>query len=157
MPDSSNDHKIPKLQGSKGFALWRIYVMELMRKDGVLYVLTQDPPEQETSTQAAVSRFRKDDEKARPHIVLNIGEEPATIITSLLLAGATTKAVWEKLTDTYHKENIQSKLNLRTKLHNLQLKEESDLQAHLTQLEEILLTLQDSMIQFHHTTRMEYC
>ena len=93
--------KIPKLKNSKGFALWRIYVMELMRKDGVLHVLTQEPPDADNATQAQINRFQRDDQKARPHIVLNLAEEPATLITSLLMSDGTTKQVRDKLTDTY--------------------------------------------------------
>lgn len=107
----------------------------------VLHALTDDPPDPDTATTAAVNKFQKDDAKARPHIVLNLGEEPATILTSLLLSGATTKVVWRKLTDSYQKENIQSKLNLRTKLHNLRYKDGNDLQTHLTSLEEIFVDL----------------
>ena len=112
--------------------------MELMRKDGVLHVLTEDPP---TGPPNMVSKFQKDDQKARTHIVLNIGDEPATLITSILLTGATTKEVWKKLTETYKKENIQSKLNLRTQLHNLRFEEENDFQGHLTKLEKIFICL----------------
>ena len=109
-----------------------------MRKDGVLHVLTDDPP---SGPPNAISKSQKEDQKARPHIFLNIGEEPATLITSILLAGAITKEVWKKLTETYKKENIQSKLNLRTQLHNLRFEEEKDLQGHLTKLEEIFIDL----------------
>ena len=116
---STDSPKIPKVTGYKGYAVWSIYVRELMRNDGVLHVLTEDPPNLETASSASVTKFRKEDAKARPHIVLNLGEEPTTLVTAILLADATTKEVWKKLSDAYMKENIQSKLNLRTQLHNL--------------------------------------
>ena len=142
MPDSSsNDNKVPKLQNSKCFALWRVYVMELMRKDGVLNLLREDPPDPNTASNGALARFQKEDQKARPHIVLNLGEEPATMITSLLLSGATTEAVWDKLIDNYQKGNIQTKLNLRSRLHSMKLTDEGKLQDHLTQLEQIFVDL----------------
>ena len=110
----NNDYyKIPKLQGAKGFALWRLYVMEMMRKYGVLYVLNAEPPRAGISSTESISRSKGDDEKERPHIVLNLEEEPSTLITSLLMNEETTKEVWDKLTASYQKETIQSKLNLR--------------------------------------------
>ena len=119
---SSDNVKIPKLINSKGFSLWSIYVMEWMRKDGILHILTEDAPDPNDSTSAVLEKYKREDQKDRPHIVLNIWEEPATLITSLLLSSATTKDVWKQLTDAYQKENIQSKLNLRTTLHNLRYK-----------------------------------
>lgn len=63
------------------------------------------------------------DEKERPHIVLILGEEPVTLVTGIILNGATTKTVWDKLTDYYSKENVQSIINLKKKLNNALLKE----------------------------------
>lgn len=48
-----------------------------------------------------------------------IGEEPVTLLTSLLLTKATTEQVWEKVTTVYMKENMQSKINLRYKIHSV--------------------------------------
>lgn len=138
---ASYDNKVPRLKNSKGFALWRLYVMELMRKDGVLHVLSEDPPNPETSTNTVVSRWKRDDERARPHIVLNLGEEPATLVTSLVISGGTSRQVWQKLNDVYEKENIQTKLNLRSKLHNLAFKEGDNMEKHLTELEDVFLNL----------------
>ena len=78
-PSSSDLPKIQKLTNAKGFALWSIYVQEMMRKDNVLHVLTEDLPEH--ASQSATTRFMADDRKARAHVVLNLGEEPATLIT----------------------------------------------------------------------------
>lgn len=112
-----------------------------MRKDGVLSALTDDAP-RDTAIVAAVNRFNKTGEKARAQIVLNLGEEPATLVTSLLMPGAPTRAVWKKLQDTYQKENIQSKLNLQTKIHNIKFDRKSDIQDHMTSLNEIFVALE---------------
>lgn len=138
---NSDTPKIPKLQNSKGFAIWRIYVRELLRKDNVLHVLTETPPNPETSNVRAVEAWKKSDLKARPHLVLNLGEEPATLVTSLLLSDASTKQVWERLCEVYQRENIQSQLNLRAKLQATHLSEDGDIQQHLTQLEQIFVDL----------------
>ena len=138
-PSHSDLPKIPKLTNSKGFALWSIYVMEILRKDNVLHVLTEEISED--ASQAQRNRFAQDDRKARAHVVLNLGEEPATLITALLLADATARDVWKKLTDSYQKENIQTKLNLRNRLHNVRFKDNDNLQDHFTALEEIFLDL----------------
>jgi len=47
--------------------------MELMRKDGVLHLLREDQPDPNTASNAALARLQKEDQKARPHIVLNLG------------------------------------------------------------------------------------
>lgn len=78
--------RISKLQDSKLFALWRLYVKELMRRVGVLCVVSHDLPDAEVSTMAVKNKFRKNNEKARPHIALNVRVEPATLIASLVLS-----------------------------------------------------------------------
>lgn len=114
--------------------------MELMPKDGVLDALQEDEPP-EVSSAAVINKFKKQYKKARAHIVLNLGKEPAMLVTSLWILGAATKAVWNKLPDSYEKENIQSKHNLGTKLHIIKLDNKSDKQGHITWLEETFLTL----------------
>lgn len=59
----------------------------------------------------------------------------------MIVSGATTKDIWRKLTDDYQKENIQSILNLRTKLHNLRYKDTEDLKKYLTDIEIIFVDL----------------
>ena len=100
MTSSSSTHdsgKIQKLTNSKDYPLWSVYVPEITLKDGLIHTLSDDPPNEELSTTAAVNKFRKEDEKARPHIVLNLREEPETLVTYLLMDKATTKVVWNKL------------------------------------------------------------
>lgn len=58
--------------------------MEIIRKDGVLGALTEDSMDH-IATTAATKRFKKMDEKAQVHIALNLVEEPATLVTSLLM------------------------------------------------------------------------
>lgn len=89
-----------------------------MRKDGVLYVLTQDKPNTSTDKAAQINRFNGDNHMDHHHIVINLGEESETIVTSLLMSDAMIKEVWKKVTDNYQKENIQSKLKLRNRLQN---------------------------------------
>lgn len=57
--------------------------MKLTCCNGVLYVLNQDLLHSETFTPSAVNRFKKDDEKARPRVVLNVEKELATLIITL--------------------------------------------------------------------------
>lgn len=105
-----------------------------MHQGGVLYVLSQDLPGAEVFTVAVNNKLRKDDGKARPYTFLSIGERPVTLITSLVLCRATAKVLRKMLTSTYPRQNIQYKPNLKTKLHNVSYKEDSDLQNILTEL-----------------------
>ena len=104
-------------------------------------MFTQDSPNADNATQAQINRFQRDDQKVGPYIVLNLAKEPATLITSVRMSDDTTKKIWEKLTDTYQKENIQSKINLRGKLHSLRYRDVPNLQNHLTPIEEIFVEL----------------
>lgn len=112
MSSSGTDYpKIPKLTNAKRFALWRLYGTELLRED-VLRVLNESSPPPTVSV-AVPRRWDEDDRKPRLHIVLNLNEEPATIITALIISNASTKEVRERLCNTYQRQNIQSRLNLR--------------------------------------------
>lgn len=54
---------------------------------------------------------------------------------------AKTKYLWIILTDSYHKEQIQSKLNMQTQFYSVSYKDNRNLQEHFTTLEEIFLEL----------------
>ena len=82
-----------------------------------------------------------EDEKARPQIVLNLVEEPATLVISLRLDNVTTKVMWDKLFAVYNKQNIPSKLNIRNQLQEIEFQEGNDLQDHHTKMEEIFFNL----------------
>lgn len=112
-----------------------------MRKDGVLYVLKQDKPDADTAKTAQTHRFNTDDSKNHHHIVLNLEEERATIFTSLLISYATMKEVRKKLTDSCQKEKMQSKLNLRCRIHNVSYLDDDNFPENLKHFEEIFLEL----------------
>lgn len=59
--DTSLIAKNPKRANTKGYALWSIYFMELLRKDGLLHVLNEELPDHETATVTAVRKFRLED------------------------------------------------------------------------------------------------
>lgn len=93
-----NQQKALSCRTAKGMpsGVFTIYVMEIMRKDGVLAAITEERPLDTTST-SIINRFNEIDEKARERIVLNLGEELATFVTSLLMSEATTPAARDKL------------------------------------------------------------
>lgn len=88
---AASSYKFEKLQNLKEFALWRIYVMELMQKDGVHHVLTNNQPEDGTASNNIILRWKRDDEKVRPHVVLHLDDETATLISAATLSRSTTK------------------------------------------------------------------
>lgn len=63
--------------------------------------MTQDKSDAHPVTTANVKTFNADDCKARSHIVINFGEEPSTLVTSL--PKATKKDIWKMVTDLYQK------------------------------------------------------
>ena len=138
--DRSEKIRIPKLEGSKDYAVWKIYLLELLVRDDVLFVLNEDAPEA-TASAAARNRWKKADTKARSHIVLNLGEEPVISVSAALMEGASAKDIWNKLEAVYQKENIQSKLNLRARLHSMKFKPEENFQSQIKDFEKIFLDL----------------
>lgn len=87
-----------------------------MGKDGVLNDVSEDAPDEGASI-ATINRFSTMYEKSRAHIVLNLGEEPTTLLTSLQMLGAKTEEVWNKIQDSYLNGNIRLTLTLRTQIH----------------------------------------
>lgn len=106
----------PKLVNSKGFVVWKLYGTGYLLRDEFQQVLTEYPPDPHTSSKDVLKRWNNCDNYARFRIVLNLGEEPSILITSLLNSGASDKAIWLKLVDTHEKDNIHFKLNLRGNL-----------------------------------------
>lgn len=64
-------------------------------------------------------------------------EKNHTLITARVLLIASIKIVLEKLTSAYQKKEIQSKLILKTKLHNLRYEDSADLQKNLTDIKKM--------------------
>lgn len=83
-----------------------------MRWGGFIHDLSQESLNAELSMVGGINTFTKDDETEWRRIVLNVGEEPATLIST-----------------SYHKKNIHFKLNLRTKLNNLRYNNVSELKS----------------------------
>lgn len=54
----------------------------------------------------------------------------------------TTKAVWEKLQDTYHQENIHFKTNFWTKLHTINYDTKSNIEDSIISLEKIFVSFE---------------
>lgn len=75
--------------------------MKLMRRDGVLYFSKQNPLDAKAFTAAVISKFRKEDEKARWLILLNLTEEHVKLTPLLVLSRVTTMTSLEMLTKTY--------------------------------------------------------
>lgn len=101
-----------------------------MRKHGVIHVLTQEKQDLDTDTAAQICKFNTNYRKALPNIVLNLGEEPAVLGLSLLLHDDRTKEHWKKLTNSYQKENRQSKSYLHTRLQNVSFNNDGNLKEH---------------------------
>lgn len=58
--------------------------MELMRENGVLGAFTEDAL-WDSVTATVFNRFNKTDEKAWAHIAVKLREEPAILVTSLMM------------------------------------------------------------------------
>lgn len=88
---TSKPLRTTKLHSSKEFALCRLYVTELTCRGGVQHILYKDHADTEVFTVAVTSKFKKNGKDVRPHVVFNVREEPATVITSIALSEANTK------------------------------------------------------------------
>lgn len=60
-----DDEKRPSLNDDATVKiLWSVSVMELLRKDGFLHILNEEPPDPESATVTVVNKFRREDQKA---------------------------------------------------------------------------------------------
>ena len=128
--------KIQKISNSKDHPLWSIYVRKIIRKDGLLNTLYNNPPDQETSTTAVINKLWKEDENERPHIALNLGEEPATLVKFLLLDNGTMTVVWDKNSTVFNKKH-SIQVEYSQKLQEIEFEDWNDLKDHLIKMEEI--------------------
>lgn len=94
--------------------------IDVLSFNGILSGPTEYASEENT-TDAATNRFKKMYEKDRAYLFLNLGEKHATQVKYLMMSGGTTRTVWDNRKDTYDKENIPSKINLRTELYTITL------------------------------------
>lgn len=123
MSDSSellSSCKIPKLTNTKAYSLLRTYIMELIRKDGVLNALTENARE-ERETINVINRFNKMDEKSRSKIFVNLCEQPATLVTSLLMLDGTKKVGMEqdRRFPSEGKYTIKTQITYSTSYHHV--------------------------------------
>lgn len=104
--EEPNTRKISTIQNSKGFVLWRLYVIELVRRVGVSHLSRKPKPVAEFDPPEVIEQRNKADRKARPHILLDLGEEPATLAIYLLISDATTNEIFDRLCNTCQQQNI---------------------------------------------------
>lgn len=114
--------------------------MAITRKHVDWNALTKEAPEEGTNNKV-ISRFNEMDEKSWANTVLDLGTEPAALVTMLLMSGTTTKLAWNKIQDSYKKGNIQWKLKLLTQLHTIKKAINADIQDHMTKLEKLFVSL----------------
>lgn len=133
---------IPKVQNFEEFSLKSLFVMELMCEDDVLYALSQYPSDAKVFMLAVVNKFKKKNEKAKPHVLLNEKEEPATLITiTLIVIQGVNNWQFGKNWKVRIKTKIQSELTPIIYLPSLTYKDGSDSQQHVTKIEKMLLSL----------------
>lgn len=101
------------------------FFTELMRRDGVLHVLNERPPNPAMVSCEELKKWREADRKGRPHIVLNLAEEPATLITLLLIFDDPTKTFGTEFA-TFINGKIFSRNSICKRDQNLQLAENGD-------------------------------
>lgn len=71
--------------------------------------------------------------------MLHLGEEPFISVSLIILDGGSARDIWLRLEAAHQKDKIQSKLNVRNKLHNF--KEEQDFWSQKNQFKKIFLDL----------------
>ena len=94
---------------SKNYPTWSVLTQEILHREELLELLSEDAPNPEVSSAAPVTRFKKRDRKARYYIVLHLGTEAITNFTSILASDATATDVWTRLKSIYQREKPSSK------------------------------------------------
>lgn len=77
-----------------------------MKKEDFLHMLNDDLSDSKTNSAATLNKIEREDEKARLHIALFSRDKRAMLLTSLNISSAVTKKLWQRLPDSYQKENI---------------------------------------------------
>lgn len=96
----------------KSCAIWNISVVKLLQIENTLYVLWHQPLKPPTSL-AAIKRIKQSKAKTQFQIVVNLGDERATLFKSIFLTYATTITLWNNLKDAYQIENIHLKIKFQ--------------------------------------------
>lgn len=96
-------------------------------------------PDANRST-AVVNKFKKEDEEAKAHTVLNLTEKPVTIVTTLLLTEKKLRKYKKSYVMFTERKIFNQKLNWRSKLFNSYFTDGYDWQGNLINVQEIFLS-----------------
>lgn len=103
-----------------------------------MHLLTDFPPNSETSTTEGISAWQKADRKARPHIVLNSGEESSTLFTSLLLQDIRKKQ-FGNVYVMFTRRKTSKYSSIIDQNCTIRLSEDGDIIEDMTNLEQIFV------------------
>lgn len=119
-----------------GFSNWEFRLRLLLEKEGVLDMLTENPPDS-TATQEEKEKFRKADVKARNLIVWCLSDN----VLEMVKGKQTAKEIMHEIKGTYQKQGIANLVQLQKKLRNLKYNGKSSLNEFIIEFEKTVTEL----------------
>nr|CAD7453655.1 unnamed protein product [Timema tahoe] len=111
-----------------GFTNWEFRMRLLLEKNGVLYVLVDDPPEEKDTLQ----NFKDDNVKAS-NIMVNRGI--ANNLLTIIMGENTAKDIMEALRSTYEKKGMKSLVNAQRNWRKMEYQHDKPLQEFFQEFE----------------------
>lgn len=129
---------IRPLKDGENYQTWCVMVKEVLRREDLLEHLEQESP---PGTSASTATWKKKDRHARSNLVLHLGEEAITNVTSILEEEASAKEVWDRLKSIYQKDNLQAVFNWQSELYKYCYKDGQDVDKHFQSFENTFVKL----------------
>lgn len=121
-----------------GFSNWEFRLRLLLEKEGVLEMITEDPPDS-TATAEQKEKFKKADVKARNLIVWCLSDN----VLEMVKGKQTAKEIMDEIKGTYQKQGIANLVQLQRKLRNLKFNGKSSLNEFIIEFEKIIMELRN--------------
>lgn len=145
---NQNRENMSGLQGGSGvlgtvkpfdgtsFSNWEFRLKLLLEKEGVLEMLTENPPSS-TATPEDQEKFRKADVNARTVIVCCLSDN----VLEMVKGKQTAKEIMDEIKGTYEKQGIANLVQLQRKLRNLKYNGKSSLNEFIIEFEKTVMEL----------------
>lgn len=143
MADTSSISKvsIEPLRNTDKYSNRSISTTEMRNRDGLQGHIDGKevpPPAGETGK---LKDFKKNNRVARSHIVLHLGKEAVTNVSTIMDQDGTAKDIWDKLKEILQKDRLQAVLNLQGKIFQVRHRDGADIDKHFKEFEAIFVKL----------------
>lgn len=134
----------------KNFDSWSFRVKSILKKDGVLYTITEDPPVFES--REARTKWDKDNALAEAIIIGCVAESHLQYLKDQDSA----RLMWKNISDAFSKQNFCSEAMLRRKLQRLRCEESSTLDDYFVKFDDLVCQLNAIDVKMNDREKVRY-